>query len=94
MKALIIYDLTGTIWNIVYGEGVAPQGLPCMYVDMPDGAQIERVDITDPEHPKAIFSYLPETDIDRLKKQVAQLSESDGDNILILADAIGGAVNE
>ncbi len=30
MKALIIYDLTGKIWNIIYGETEIPQGVPAL----------------------------------------------------------------
>ncbi len=75
MKALIIYDLTGRIWNILYGEEAVPQGLPAMFADIPDGARLERVDVTDPENPKPVFSYLPESDIGRLWKRTAELEE-------------------
>lgn len=71
MKALVIYDLTGHIWNIVYGASTAPQGLTCMWVDIPDGAQLECIDVTDPVNPKPVFSYLPDSDIGMLQKQMA-----------------------
>ena len=45
MRALVIYDNTGRIWNIVYGQGEIPQGLTCMWVDIPDGAVLERIDV-------------------------------------------------
>ena len=32
MKALVIYDSTGRIWNIIYGEETVPQGLTSMFV--------------------------------------------------------------
>ncbi|MDR2025425.1 MAG: hypothetical protein LBQ71_19770 [Hungatella sp.] len=73
MKALVIYDLTGRIWNIIYGEDSAPQGLTCMWVDIPEGAQIQRIDLTNPDEPKAIFAYLPESDIGILQKEVKTL---------------------
>lgn len=73
MKALVIYDLTGRIWNIIYGEEAVPQGLTSMWVDIPDGAQLERIDLKNPEEPKAIFSYLPESDIGKLQKEVKDL---------------------
>ena len=38
MRALVIYDSTGRIWSIIYGEEALPQGLQCMWVDIPDGA--------------------------------------------------------
>ena len=75
MKALIIYDLTGRIWNIIYGEETVPQGLTCMWVDIPEGAQIQRVDVTDPDDPKAVFTYLPESDISKLQDKVKEQAE-------------------
>lgn len=75
MKALVIYDLTGRIWNIIYGEETVPQGLPSMWIDIPDGAQLERIDLTDPKEPKAVFFYLPESDIGRLEKEVKELQD-------------------
>lgn len=75
MKALVIYDLTGRIWNIVYGEEIIPQGLTCMWVDIPEGAQLERIDLTDPKEPKAVFLHLPESDIGKLQKEVKKLQE-------------------
>ena len=73
MKALVIYDLTGRVWNIIYGEKTVPQGLTSMWVDIPDGAQLQCIDVTNPETPKAIFSYLPESDIGKLQKEVKDL---------------------
>ncbi len=75
MKALIIYDLTGKIWNIIYGETEIPQGVPCLKVDIPEGAQLERVDLSDPEHPQPVFRYLPETDIEKIKKRSQKLED-------------------
>ena len=71
MKALVIYDSTGRIWNIVYGEDTAPQGLTCVWVDIPDGAQLERIDVTNPDDPQPVFNYLPDSDIGKLQKQMA-----------------------
>lgn len=75
MRALVIYDTTGRIWNIVYGQEEVPQGLTCMWVDIPDGGVLERIDVTDPENPQPVFSYLPESDIGRLQKQVTTLEK-------------------
>lgn len=75
MKALVIYDLTGKIWNIVYGEETAPQGLTCMFVDIPDGAQLESIDVTDQDNPQPVYDYLPESDIGRLQKQMTAVEE-------------------
>lgn len=73
MKALVIYDLSGRIWLIAYGEEQVPQGLQCMWVDIPDGASLERIDVTDANNPKPVFNYLPESDIGRLQRQVKAL---------------------
>ena len=86
MKALIIYDLTGRIWNILYGEEAVPQGLPAMFADIPEGARLERIDVTDLEHPEPVFSYLPESDIGRLQKQAGELERQLADTQLALAE--------
>lgn len=75
MRALVIYDSTGRIWNIIYGEDTAPQGLTSMFVDIPDGATLNRIDVTEPENPVPVFDYLPDSDIGRLQKDVAELKE-------------------
>lgn len=55
MKALVIYDTTGKIWSIIYGEQKAPQGLLSMFVDVPDGATLDKIDVTDSENPKPVL---------------------------------------
>ena len=77
MKALVIYDATGRIWLISYGEETLPQGLTCMFVDIPDGAQLTGIDVTNPDDPQPVFNYLPDSDIGRLQKDVAALKETD-----------------
>lgn len=79
MKALVIYDSTGKIYLIMYGEETAPQGLPCMFVDIPDGAELERIDVTNPDEPKPVFTYLPPSDIGRLQIQVSKLEDDVAD---------------
>lgn len=73
MKSLVFYDLTGKIWLIAHNETEVPSGVLCMFVDIPDGASLVRIDTTDLENPKPVFDYLPDTDIGRLQKQVAEL---------------------
>lgn len=75
MKAIVIYDNTGRIWSIIYGEEELPQGVQAMWVDIPDGARLESIDVTDPVHPQPVFAYLPESDIGRLQQQVADLTD-------------------
>lgn len=76
MKTLVIYDLTGKIWLMAHGETEAPQGVLCMFVDIPDGATLTKIDVTDTENPQPVFEYLPDTDIGRLQKSMKQLEES------------------
>ena len=75
MRALVIYDTTGRIWSIVYGEDDIPQGLLSMFVDIPEGARLESIDVTDPANPQPVFSYASESDIGRLMKDVEQIKE-------------------
>ena len=75
MKALVIYDVTGKIWSIVYGEEEAPQGLTSMFVDIPEGAVLTKIDVTDPKNPQPVFTYLPDSDIGRLQKEMQNLIE-------------------
>lgn len=75
MKALVIYDLTGKIWSIIYNQEKAPQGLLCIWVDIPEGGVLERIDLSDPSQPAPVFSYMPETDIGTLQRQVKQMQK-------------------
>lgn len=86
MQALIIYDLTGKVWNIILGEPEIPQGVPCLRVDIPEGAQLERIDLSDPKNPKPVFRYLPETDYGRMEKQIQALEAELADTQLALAE--------
>lgn len=80
MRALVIYDLTGRIWSIIYGEEEPPQGLMCIWVDIPEGAQLDSIDLSDPENPKPVFGYLPETDLGKLQKDMTQ-AQKDVENL-------------
>ena len=71
-KALVIYDNTGKIWSIIYGASEAPQGLQSMFVDIPENAVLERIDM---ETGEPVFSYLPETDLGQLQKEMKALKE-------------------
>ena len=72
MNALVIYDATGRIWNISYGETTVPQGLTAIFVDIPDGAVLNHIDVTDAKNPKPVFDYVPESDIGRLQKDLKE----------------------
>ena len=55
MRALVVYDQTGRVWVIAYGETDIPQGLVCSFVDIPEGSVLESMDLTDPENPVPVF---------------------------------------
>ena len=82
MNALVIYDGTGKIWNIVYGadESERPVGILNMFVDIPDGAVLQSIDVSDPANHKPVYTYMPESDIGRLMKEVKELSSVDTKN--------------
>lgn len=73
MEALIVYDETGRIWSISYGEKNKPQGLLSLIVTIPDRAVLEKIDVTDPKNPEPVFVYPPESDVNKLKIQITDL---------------------
>ena len=72
MKTLIIYDNTGMIWNITYGQYVLPEGLTATIMDVPEGSQVQSIDVSSDE-PKLVFAPLPENDIQLMKIQMNNL---------------------
>lgn len=72
MRALVIYDSTGKIWSIVYGEEELPPGVLAMFVDIPDGANLVSINVSNPSDPQPVFGDYDDTDIGNLKKEMAQ----------------------
>lgn len=74
MRALVIYDLTGYIWNIVYGADSAPDGLLSLWVDIPEDADLTAIDVTDPANHKPVFNYRDKnTDIKVLTERIENI---------------------
>lgn len=73
MKALVIYDSTGKIWSIIYGEEELPPGVLAMFVDIPNGANLIRIDVSTPSDPQPVFEDYDDTDIGNLKKDMQQV---------------------
>ena len=73
MKALVIYDSTGKIWSIIYGEEELPPGVLAMFVDIPNGANLIRIDVSTPSAPQPVFEDYDDTDIGNLKKDMQQV---------------------
>lgn len=76
MKALIIYDYTGYIWNIVYGVDKEPEGLLCMWVDIPEDAQITKIDVSDPSNHVPVFTYNDNSDIKKIQEELAEVKKA------------------
>ena len=91
MKSLIIYDTTGTVWNVVHGMDTVPAGLPGLLVTIPDRATVTSVDVRDPSNPQPVYAY-SEAGID-LQEEVKNQHVMIDNMSLILADVIGGAYN-
>lgn len=72
MQTLIIYDKTGMIWNITYGQYVLPEGLTATIMDVPEGSQVQSIDVSG-ETPKLVFAALPENDIQAMKAEMNHL---------------------
>lgn len=89
-RVLVIYDTTGKIWNIEYGAETAPPGIPSMFVDVPEGATLERIDISNPNRPEPVYTY-SEGGVN-LQEEYKALRVMVDDMALALADILGGAV--
>ena len=74
MRALVIYDLSGHVWNVVYGADDAPEGLLYLWVDIPSGTNIVSVDVSDMSNPQPVFSYIEKnTDIKILQDKLVEI---------------------
>lgn len=79
-NTLIIYDNTGYILDTTAGEPVPrePQGVPFLWVDIPQGKQLKivdgiGVDVSVTPH-QAILEDIPPTEVELLKEQVDALN--------------------
>ena len=88
-RVLVIYDATGKIWNTVYGEEEIPPGVPSIFVEVPEGATLERIDTSNPSRPEPVFVYNSEGI--NLQEEVKTLKAIVDDIALSVAKMIGGA---
>ena len=79
--ALVIYDLTGRVLAIYFGETEVPQGVPYMFVDIPEGESVVSIDLSDPKNPKAILSGENKTDLTKIKEELNRITEKVDENI-------------
>lgn len=90
MKSLIIYDATGTVWQVIHGQDTIPAGLPGIVVTIPDGASVTSVDVSDPARPEPVYAY-SEGGVN-LQEEYKALRTMVDDMALALADVLGGAI--
>jgi len=57
MEALIFYDENGKVWLIAHGETREPKEMKCMKAELPEGAQLTGMDLSDPDNPSPVFYY-------------------------------------
>ena len=82
MKATVIFDNGGNVWNITYGESGLPGTLSSAQMEVPDGTQLTGVDLSDPNSPQPVFKPLPQSSYDELKDEInvlekVQMNQSD-----------------
>ena len=58
MEMLVIYDIAGQIWGIVYGEDKELVGLKSMAIEIPNGYDVERINVDNTEDPQPVFRKL------------------------------------
>lgn len=72
MKSVIIYDASGAIHNVLYGETERPEGVLSIVVDIPNGCTPESVDVSKTP-PMPVFNYWPAIDLDVVKTEVKNI---------------------
>ena len=73
MRTLIFYDATGRIW-FTMGVDETPSGLDRYVFEIPEGANITGMDMTDPEHPAPIYEEPGEAvDINQMAEDITDI---------------------
>lgn len=77
MYALVIYDNEGYVLSVQRGEPAPrePVGVPYMWVEIPQGKRIVRVDVSVTPH-VPIFEELPPSETDLLKQRIELLEDT------------------
>jgi len=90
MKAVIIYDNSGTVVAILYGMETVPDGVQGILVNLREGETItgNTLDLADPDNPRIETSWV---DMESLEAALAKVQKEVADINAVLADLIGGA---
>ena len=70
MKTTIIYDKSGHIWNVTYGDSMLPQGLNSFQTDLPDNAQLTGVEIAEDGTVTPKYESMPASDWLQIQKAI------------------------
>lgn len=70
MKTTIIYDKSGHIWNVTYGDSILPQGLNSFQTDLPDNTQLTGVEIGEDGAVIPKYDSMPTSDLLQLQKAI------------------------
>lgn len=70
MKTTIIYDKSGHIWNVTYGDSILPQGLNSFQTDLPDNTQLTGVEIAADGTVTPKYDSMPASDLLQLQKAI------------------------
>lgn len=72
MNTLVIYDSSGHILSQMRGDIREPQGIPFMWVEIPQGRHLVSIDTTKNPH-VPVFEDIAPTEIEILHRQVQDL---------------------
>lgn len=70
MKATIIFDKAGNVWTTTYGEGLVPEGLSAVQIDVPANAQITGVEIGENGTITPKYESMPLSDWQMIQKAI------------------------
>lgn len=76
MKTTIIYDKSGHIWNVTYGDSILPQGLNSFQTDLPDNTQLTGVEIAADGTVTPKYESMPLSDWQAIQKAIDDAKES------------------
>ena len=74
MEMIIIYDETGHIYYCAGGSVEEPVGLPFLKVTVPDKKVLRCIDVSG-EEPFPVFDDLPQSETDKLRTTVDELTK-------------------
>ena len=75
MKVLVVYDITGTVWNVIYGSELEPGALAVAAMEIPEGSRITGVNLSDPKNPNPVYETASPSETDRILEMMTELKD-------------------